>query len=214
MNIDLIRYSMASHSSLGMMLINGAFACYTLEDKAREVKVMGETCIPAGCYRMDLRTEGGQNQKYLKKFPDVHKGMLHLRDVPNFNYIHLHIGNTIGDTDGCILLGDKANNNTIIAGTISDSTNAYKRIYPRIAKAIADGKEEVWITIADGVPHASPAPDLAKVNVSQLNMRIAPNSEVVAVLKEGTRVQLLETNPDWCKVNLEAWVAEEFLDVE
>ncbi len=45
-------------------------------------------------------------------------------------------------------------------------------------------------------------------------MRIAPNSEVVAMLKEGTRVQLLETNADWCKVNLEAWVAEEYLDAE
>lgn len=212
MNIQITRYSIASHSTLGVMLINGEFACYTLEDKVREVKVMGETCIPAGRYRIDLRKEGSQNKKYLKKFPGVHKGMLHLRDVPNFNYIHLHIGNTIGDTDGCILVGDKANNNTIIAGALSNSTDAYKRIYPRIASAVESGDKEVWITITDGVLHAPSALETAKVNVNRLNMRIAPKSDVVAVLKEDTRVQLIESNSDWCKVQVQAWVAEEYLD--
>jgi len=183
------------------MLSHYSIWYYTLEDKAREIKVMGETCIPAGRYRLDLRKEGAQHQKYLKKFPDVHKGMLHLRDVPSFNYIHLHIGNTIGDTDGCILVGDKANNNTIIADAISNSTDAYKRIYPRIASVVG-GDKEVWITITDGVLHASSNPEMAKVNVNRLNMRIAPNSDVIAVLKEDTRVQLIESNSDWCKVQV------------
>ena len=43
-------------------------------------------------------------------------------------------------------------------------------------------------------------------------MRIAPNSDVVAVLKEGAELEIMEINPDWCKVKLEAWVAEKYLD--
>lgn len=215
MNIQLIRYSLDTKSTLGLMLIDGDFACYTLEDKARDKKLAGETCIPEGTYRISLRNEGAQNEKYKKKFPDMHLGMLHLCDVPNFNYIHIHVGNTISDTDGCILVGDKANNNAIIAGSIGDSSNAYKRIYLRIASAIAAGEQEVWISIRNGLSAASSPPiATATVVADHLNMRIAPNKEVLAVLKKGTNVSLLENNADWSKIQLEAWVAQEYLENE
>jgi hypothetical protein len=76
-------------------------------------------------------------------------GMLEVCDVPNFKYILLHCGNTDEDTAGCLLLGDTQENNDIKTnGFIGKSTQAYKRVYPKIAKALEEG-EEVIITYRD-----------------------------------------------------------------
>tara|TARA_R100001530_G_scaffold100439_2_gene69815 strand:+ start:778 stop:1191 length:414 start_codon:yes stop_codon:yes gene_type:complete len=125
------------------------FLCYTLEDERRVMKVQGETRVPAGTYNITLRTEGGFNKKYSKRFPGIHKGMLWVRDVPNFEYILIHCGNTDDHSAGCLLVGDSQENNIIIKdGFIGKSTNAYKRIYRPIAKALERG-EEVTITYTD-----------------------------------------------------------------
>ena len=109
-------------------------------------KVYGETRIPAGTYKLKLRTEGGYNKKYSKRFPGIHRGMLHVTDVPGFEYILIHCGNTDEHTAGCLLVGDTQENNQINNnGFIGKSANAYKRIYPKIAQAILDNNE-VFIT--------------------------------------------------------------------
>jgi len=75
--------------------------------------------------------------------------MLHILDVPNFEYILIHTGNTDEHTAGCLIVGDVQENNNIISdGFVGKSVNAYKRIYPSIAKAIQLG-EEVTITYID-----------------------------------------------------------------
>ena len=72
--------------------------------------------------------------------------MLHVTNVPNFEYILIHCGNTDEHTAGCLLVGDSQENNQIQEnGFIGKSTQAYKRIYPKIAKALDCG-EEVTIT--------------------------------------------------------------------
>mgnify|MGYP003153144915 FL=1 len=122
------------------------FLAYTLEDEYRKDKVYGETRIPNGTYKLALRTVGGYNEKYKRRFPDFHVGMLHVTNVPNFEYILIHCGNTDEHTAGCLLVGDSQENNQITKnGFIGKSTQAYKRIYPRIAEALACG-EEVTIT--------------------------------------------------------------------
>ena len=68
----------------GMLFIDGKFECYTLEDQYQAVKVMHETCIPEGTYKLKLRTVGGFNSRYTKKYPTFHRGMLWLEDVPGF----------------------------------------------------------------------------------------------------------------------------------
>jgi hypothetical protein len=89
-----------------------------------------------------LRKEGGFHNKYKKRFAGIHKGMIEVLDVPNFNYVLFHCGNTDEDTGGCLLLGDSQENNYIIKdGFIGKSTNAYKRIYPNIAKELELGND-------------------------------------------------------------------------
>lgn len=152
MKLEVLRYSSQKDSTLGALfdITNGdrKFLCYTLEDEYREVKVMHETRIPAGTYEITLRNFGGFHTKYSKRFPEIHKGMLWIRNVPGFEYILLHCGNDDDDTSGCLLVGDTQTNNITSDGFVGSSINAYKRIYPDIARSIEAG-EKVEITYTD-----------------------------------------------------------------
>jgi len=153
MKLQVLRFSSQADSTSGLLFeindLGKKFLCYTLEDEARVLKVKGETRIPAGVYSIELRKEGGFHGKYTKKYPNIHRGMLHIVDVPNFEYILIHTGNTDEHTAGCLIVGDSQENNGIIRdGFVGKSVNAYKRIYPNIAKAIEKG-EEVTIEYID-----------------------------------------------------------------
>jgi len=107
---------------------------FTLEDKVRDVKVAGVTAIPAGKYELKLRNEGSMTKRYAKKFPDMHRGMIWLQDVPDFTWVYIHIGNYPEDTDGCILVGKDRPPSRPEA--IYRSRAAYEYIYTAIADAI------------------------------------------------------------------------------
>lgn len=153
MKLEVLRFSSEEDSTNGLLfdVSNGKrkFLCYTLEDEHRDIKVMSETRVPAGTYDITLRTVGGFHGRYTKKYGDMHKGMLWVREVPGFEYILIHTGNTDEHTAGCLLLGDSQQNNTIKSdGFVGSSVQAYTRIYPSIAKALEEG-EEVTITYID-----------------------------------------------------------------
>tara|TARA_R100001463_G_scaffold20709_1_gene50242 strand:- start:487 stop:948 length:462 start_codon:yes stop_codon:yes gene_type:complete len=140
MKLQVLRFSSESDSTNGLLLdvTDGIkFLAYTLEDEYRETKKSKETRIPAGTYTIKLRNEGGFNKRYSKKYSNIHRGMLHIIDVPGFEYILIHVGNSDEHTAGCLLVGDTQENNQINKnGFIGSSGNAYKRIYPLIAEAI------------------------------------------------------------------------------
>lgn len=73
--------------------------CVTLEESWRENQ-HNISCVPAGTYQGFIRKShlhGGDG----KRAYDVPE----LEDVPGRSHIQLHIGNTLADTEGCILLG-------------------------------------------------------------------------------------------------------------
>lgn len=153
MKLEVLRISSQKDSTSGILfdVTNGRkFLCYTLEDEHRSVKERGETRVPAGTYNVTLRTVGGFHSRYIAKYgSNFHRGMLWVRNVPGFEYILIHTGNTDEHTDGCLLVGDSQSSNIVKKdGFVGSSVNAYKRIYPDIAKAIEDG-EEVTITYID-----------------------------------------------------------------
>ena len=109
MKLEVLRYKSADDFTLGALFElkedgSREFMCYTLEDEHRDEKVMSETRIPAGEYEIKLRTVGGFNDKYSRRFKDIHKGMLWLQDVPNFKWVLIHCGNTDEHTAGCLLV--------------------------------------------------------------------------------------------------------------
>ena len=147
MKLEVLRFSSDSDSTLGLLFNvtdKRKFLCFTLEDEFRENKIKGETRIPAGTYKITLRTVGGFHGRYEKKYGSMHKGMLWVRDVPGFEYILIHTGNTDEHTSGCLLVG----NSSDYKGFVGSSVNAYKRVYPSIAAALESGKD-VEITYTD-----------------------------------------------------------------
>jgi len=153
MDLEVLRFSSQKDSTNGLLFdVTGGkrkFLCYTLEDEHRDDKVKGETRVPAGTYKITLRTTGGFHARYEKKYGSMHKGMLWVREVPNFEYILIHTGNTDEHTAGCLLVGNSQQANFGSSdGFIGSSVDAYKRIYPAIAAALEEG-EEVSITYTD-----------------------------------------------------------------
>jgi hypothetical protein len=80
--------------TLGLLYVDGKFFGFTLEDERREVKVKGETRIPAGTYELGVRYS-----------PKLKREAIQIKDVPNFEWVMFHAGNTEADTEGCVLVG-------------------------------------------------------------------------------------------------------------
>lgn len=97
----ITRLSTSPHGTLGRFeaYVGDAmvYKCHVLEDPVREpgaVKVWGDTAIPAGKYPVSLRF----SNRFQKELPGV-------QNVPGFEGVLIHSGNTKKDTHGCILLG-------------------------------------------------------------------------------------------------------------
>ncbi|GGH06700.1 hypothetical protein FAZ19_03910 [Sphingobacterium alkalisoli] len=147
MTIVVKRIRQGKESTLSECYIDGRFICYGLEDSIREVKIKGSTAIPAGRYRLKLNTYGGMNARYKKRYPTLHRGMIEISDIPNFSYVYIHIGNNIGDTSGCLLVGDHYKKDEDGDYVLEKSAKAYKRVYGLLLDAVAKG--EAWIVIGD-----------------------------------------------------------------
>ena len=116
MNLTLYRKWFTDISTTGVLFIDDAFFCYTLEDAVREQKIYGKTAIPYGEYDVEI-TFSPRFQKYLPL----------LIDVPQFVGVRIHTGNTAQDTEGCILVG-KSKGYDFIGG----SRNAFNELMERI----------------------------------------------------------------------------------
>ena len=75
--------------------------------------------------------------KYRKKFNwfDYH---LHINNVPEFEYVYIHIGNTDQHTAGCLLVGEGATSSGECR--LLNSTDAYKALYEKVKPFAANGK--------------------------------------------------------------------------
>lgn len=147
--MDLLLQSAPSDDActLGDLFINAAAFCFTLEDVVREIpgvpveqwKIQDQTAIPAGRYPVtwDYSPHFGRN-------------MLHINLVPGFSGIRIHSGSRAADTDGCILVGDHKNADSI-SGGLND--HVLEKLEARVVPVIKSG-ENVWITIQRSLPDA------------------------------------------------------------
>jgi Family of unknown function (DUF5675) len=114
MKITVTRNASCAGATIGVMHIDGAYACHTLEDEVREVegepveawKIHGQTAIPVGDYIVSLEDSA-------RFGPDT----LTINNVPGFKYIRMHAGNVAADTEGCLLLGMRATEASLVGGT-------------------------------------------------------------------------------------------------
>jgi hypothetical protein len=142
MELTLNRLKDNGKTTIGELIV-GDLRLVTCEDTYRSEKVWGQTRIPAGTYEIKLRTEGKFHSIYSRRMPH-HKGMLWLQDVPGYEYILIHVGNTSADSAGCILVGMEE----VSDDRIGESTVGYIRLYAYVIDAL-NKREKVIITIND-----------------------------------------------------------------
>lgn len=138
MKLLLKRTVLTPKFTQGELYIDEKYFCDTLEDTNRdsnkngkfdngEVKVFGETCIPYGSYQIEMIISPKFSPRYGgRKVP-------HIKNVNSFENVLIHSGNTVKDTEGCILVGQKSGE-----GIISNSKNTLFKLLDILDKNSAN----------------------------------------------------------------------------
>lgn len=129
MNLLLKRIALKPEYTIGKLYIDGQYFCDTLEDTVREKKIAGKTAIPEGTY-----------QVIVNRSPKFKRDLPLLLDVPNFEGIRIHRGNTVKDTSGCILVGENK-----VKGKVINSTK-YETLLTAILKREMQSGSSIKIT--------------------------------------------------------------------
>ena len=146
LQLKIKRIARKSEYTIGHLYIEGKYFCDTLEDYDRlyfgGIKVKGKTAIPVGTYTV---SQNIQSMKYKNRKPyaEVCDGYVpRLLNVPQFQGILIHIGNTASDTEGCILVGK---NNVV--GKVMQSTATWKKLMREYMLPAKARGQRVIITI-------------------------------------------------------------------
>ncbi len=141
MELELIRSIKTNRSTIGELAVDGVFECFILEDKDRglqqnmtvselmEKKVRTKTAIPSGRYEVVMSF----SNRFQKLLPL-------LLDVPAFEGIRIHAGNTDADTEGCLLPGKSKSKDMV-----GSSRAAFVVLFDKIKTAIQ--REKIFITL-------------------------------------------------------------------
>lgn len=135
MDLMLVRRWFTTQSTIGTLsLFDDARneTWYTCEDRVRTTgKVPGSTAIPAGRYQVVIT----YSQRFKCKMPL-------LLNVPGFEGIRIHPGNTAADTEGCLLVGLERGPDQVLR-----SREAYRQLLIHLEPAVE--REKVWLTILE-----------------------------------------------------------------
>ena len=140
MKLTLKRIALRPTYTIGRLYVDGNYFCDTLEDTVRDLdkdgkfdngekKVYAKTAIPYGTYEIKW-TYSPRFKKYTPQ----------LINVPSFEGIRIHAGNTSADTEGCLLLGENKQ-----VGKVLNSRATINKFYPLIKKACSNGKVTIEI---------------------------------------------------------------------
>lgn len=153
MELTLKRKYFKPTYTIGKLYVNGVYTCDTLEDKDRGLtrdmptteiykrKVYGATAIPKGKYRVDMDTVSPRfgNRPWARPYGGK---LPRLVNVPCWEGVLLHVGNSPADSTGCVLPGfNKAK------GKVLDSTRAFYDLMDKHLVPAHNRKEEIWLTI-------------------------------------------------------------------
>jgi hypothetical protein len=146
MDIQVSRRWRGEHSTLSSVKVDGAPHQFILEDADRGLlqsmplkeiaakKIKAATAIPAGKYEVDIT--------YSNRFKRL---LPLLMNVPGYEGIRIHPGNTHNNTEGCLLPGISYDQPDRDYRVLSSRT-AFEKLFTKIQAAIKSG-QKVWCTI-------------------------------------------------------------------
>ncbi len=123
----LQRKWLTPESTIGELSLDGKFLCFILEDTIRPEKIKGKTAIPKGKYEIVITP----SNRFKRDLPL-------LLNVPNYEGIRIHPGNTAADTEGCLLPGLERSKDKVLASRI-----AFDELFATIRTLLKQG--ELWI---------------------------------------------------------------------
>lgn len=140
MKLTLKRIALRPTYTIGKLYIDDVYFCDTIEDTVRDLnkngkfdngekKIHSKTAIPYGTYEIKW-TYSPRFKKYTPQ----------LMNVPSFEGIRIHAGNTSADTEGCLILGKNKQ-----VGKVLNSRDTINKFYPIIKNACSNGKVTIEI---------------------------------------------------------------------
>ena len=140
MKLTLKRIALRPTYTIGKLYIDDVYFCETIEDTVRDInkngkfdnrekKIHSKTAIPYGTYEIKW-TYSPRFKKYTPQ----------LMNVPSFEGIRVHAGNTSADTEGCLILGENKQ-----VGKVLNSRATINKFYPIIKEACSNGKVTIEI---------------------------------------------------------------------
>lgn len=140
MKLTLKRIALRPTYTIGKLYIDDVYFCDTIEDTVRDLnkngkfdngekKVHSKTAIPYGIYEIKW-TYSPRFKKYTPQ----------LMNVPSFEGIRIHAGNTSADTEGCLILGKNKQ-----VGKVLNSRDTINKFYPIIKEACSNGKVTIEV---------------------------------------------------------------------
>lgn len=165
MELLLKRIAKKQAYTIGKLYINGEYFCDTVEDVDRGIdqqmqfinlgnsegywitklgqkikKVYSETAIPTGTYNITMNVKSQKYSNFNKySWARPFKGFIpRLENVPGFDGVLIHVGNTAKDSSGCILVGQ----NKVVGKVINSTITFYK-----LMDILQNCSEPITITI-------------------------------------------------------------------
>ena len=141
MELELLRTTRTANSTIGELILDGQFECFILEDRDRGLKkemtlselknkkIKTQTAIPEGRYEVIISFSA----RFKKQLPL-------LLDVPAYEGIRVHPGNTAANTEGCLLPGRNKK-----VDEVTSSRLAFNALFEKLKAATLH--EKIFITI-------------------------------------------------------------------
>ncbi len=155
MELKVIRKWKKNEYTIGDLYVDGVWVSNTLEDAVRDLnrngqfdngerKIPGKTAIPYGRYEVTMKVKSPKYSNFTKySWAKKYDGYLpRLLNVPHFEGILIHAGNTAEDTEGCICVGLNK-----VVGRVVDSVNTFRKLMDEYLVPAKKRNEKIVITI-------------------------------------------------------------------
>ena len=155
MELTLKRIALRSEYTIGKLYVDGKYVCDTIEDTVRdldkdgkfangEVKIPGKTAIPYGRYEITMKVKSPKYSNFSKySWAKKYDGYLpRLLNVPYFDGVLIHVGNSALDSEACVLVGENK-----VVGKVINSVNTFRKLMDEYLVPAKKRNEQIYIDI-------------------------------------------------------------------